>query len=210
MSEATRRIQQAAEALGFLDPRDGRARYQTFQVKVAACLTQLPFHISEDERFEIASAAIAAVLRSGRVDASREPLAYCKVTAFRLAQDHHRKREREFLVGEYPEECFTVESAESGPGRGGERSCSGRMPEDGDVWDLVDGAIAKLPRPREQEVLGRQSGGQDDETIAEETHRSKGAIYQARTHGVESVRGQLEGYIRPGHVKPRRPMGGEQ
>jgi DNA-directed RNA polymerase specialized sigma24 family protein len=205
-----RRIQEASQALGFLDPIGGHAKYQAYQQKIAECLRTLPFHISEDERYEIAGAAIAAVLRSGRIDPSKQPLAYCKMTAIRLAKDHQRKKSGEVLVGEYPEECLSVKSSEGDPGCDGLGAGSDRSAEDEDVWDLVDEAVDGLARPRERDVLQRQSVGQNDDVIAEETGRTKNAVYQGRKHGVESVQGQLEQYIRPGHLKSPRSLGGER
>ncbi|MER5347145.1 hypothetical protein ABT030_44080 [Streptomyces mirabilis] len=214
MSEAADGIQEAtapsiadvsAQALGFLDPHDGRAKYEACMQKVANSLEVLSFHISEDERREIAGAAIAAALRSGRVDPSQQPLAYFKTTARRLAVEHHEKKSSEVLVGDYPDECLSVPCPVSD-----QRARSDRAPEDADVWELVDEVIEGLPRQREQDVLRRQSNGQDDDAIAEETGRAKNAVYQGRRHGVASVQGQLEQYIRPAHLKPRRTLGGEQ
>ncbi|MEV0934287.1 hypothetical protein ACIBMX_10865 [Streptomyces phaeochromogenes] len=214
MSEAAHGIQEAtpastataiAQALGFLDPRDGRVTYEACKLKVAESLKALPFYISEDERHEIAGAAISEALRSGLVDPSRQPLAYFKKTAERLAIQHQKKKSKEILVGDYPDACLSVPSSESEQEDG-----SGRAQEDADLWDLLDEAIDRLSRQREREVLRRQSIGQDDDTIAEETGGTKNAIYQGRTHGVESVQARLKQYIRPGHLKPRRTLGGEQ
>ncbi|MFE7276517.1 hypothetical protein [Streptomyces sp. NPDC057623] len=216
MSEAQRGIPEAtpadtahasAQALGFLDPHGGRAKYQAYQRKIAECLATLPFHISEDERYEIAGAAIAAALRSGRIDPSKQPLAYCKATAIRLARKRQDKKSPEVLVGDYPEECLSMPSPCSVSEQG---ASSGRAPQDADLWDLVDDIIDRLPRPRERDVLRRQSTGQDDDTIAAETGRTKNATYQGRARGVQSVQAQLGQYIRPGHLKPRRTLGGEQ
>ncbi|MFE5923071.1 hypothetical protein [Streptomyces sp. NPDC056468] len=207
---ACRRIQEAAQALGFLDPRDGRAKYQAFQRKVADCLAALHFHISEDERYEIAGEAIVAGLGSERLDLSREPLAYCKKAAIRLAHKRQGMKSKEVLVGDYPEECLLVKGVEGEAGRNTQTTSPGRSAEDDDAWELVDGVIGALRSPRQRDVLQRQSAGQDDDTITEETGRTKNAIYQGRTHGVNSVQDQLEEYIRPGHLKSRRSLGGER
>ncbi|MBZ3904502.1 sigma-70 RNA polymerase sigma factor region 4 domain-containing protein [Streptomyces griseiscabiei] len=214
MSEAAHGVQEAApgstataiaQALGFLDPRDGRARYEACKQKVAESLKALPFHISEDERNEIAGAAISEALRSGLVDPSRQPSAYFKKTARRLAVEHQKKKSKEILVGDYPEACHSVPTPESEREDG-----SGRFQEDSDLWDLLDEAIDRLSRQREREVLRRQSIGQDDATIAAETGRTTNAVQQGRTHGVDSVQDRLKQYIRPRHLKPRRTLGGEQ
>ncbi|WP_416971665.1 hypothetical protein [Streptomyces sp. 4F14] len=173
--------------------------------KVAGALGSLPFHISDDERREIAGFAISEGLRSGLVDPSRQPIAYFKKTAQRLAIEHHKKKSKEILVGDYPDECLSVASSEKEP-----QDSPGRHQEDAELWEALDEAINRLTRPRERDILRRQSIGQDDDTIAEETGRTKNAIYQGRNHGVESVQAQLRHYIRPERMEPRRTSGGEQ
>ncbi|MFF3710256.1 RNA polymerase sigma factor [Streptomyces phaeochromogenes] len=214
MSEAVHGVEDAtaasaatviAQALGFLDPRGGRARYEMCKQQVAESLKTLPFYISEDERHEIAGAAISEALRSGLVDPQRKPRAYFKTTARRLAIEYQKKKSKEILVGDYPDVCLSVPSPESER----EDGC-GRAQEDTDLWDLLDEAIDCLSRQREREVLRRQSMGQDDATIAAETGRTTNAVQQGRTHGVDSLQDRLKQYIRPGHLKPRPTLGGEQ
>lgn len=206
----SRRVQDAADALGFLDPGTGSAKYQYYREKITACLAGLPFPMTITERLEVADQAISDVLRSKSFDPTNGPLRYMKTTAQRLARKLQEKRCSEKLVGEFSEIELNRGSGDLHSGGDGPPATSNREKEDDEVWDLVDRAIARIPKPEHQEAVRRQSFGQDNATISQETRTSKNTVYQHRLRAVKAMQAELSPHIRQGHLNPRQSQGDER
>ncbi|WP_327742768.1 hypothetical protein OHO28_51750 [Streptomyces europaeiscabiei] len=175
--------------------------------------------LSHAARQDIANEALYQVLRSGLLDPSRQPVAYIKTTAGRLARKWAVQLKSETLIDDGPrlDAAATAAASREGCGSTDPQECVVReaSPADRRLWGpteeeellgAVDDAIRDISAPQTRAVAELQRQGMRAPDIAAQVGTTRNQVDQQWSRGRQAIRSApaVSDRLRPAHIMPPR------
>ncbi|MFE9813232.1 RNA polymerase sigma factor [Streptomyces sp. NPDC005548] len=174
--------------------------------------------LSHAARQDIANEALYQVFKSGRLDPSRQPVAYIKATAARLACKWAVQLKSETLVDDGQRLDAAATAAASREGCSTDpQECVVRdaPPDDRRLWGpteedellgAVDDAIRDISAPQTRAVAEMQRQGMRAPDIAAEIGTTRNQVDQQWSRGRKAIRSApaVSDRLRPAHIMPPR------
>ncbi|MFJ2967624.1 RNA polymerase sigma factor [Streptomyces collinus] len=175
--------------------------------------------LSHAARQDIANEALYQVLRSGLLDPCRQPVAYIKTTAGRLACKWAVQLKSETLIDDGPrlDAAATAAASREGCGSTDPQECVVRdaSPADRRLWGpteeeellgAVDDAIRDISAPQTWAVAELQRQGMRAPDIAAQVGTTRNQVDQQWSRGRQAIRSApaVSDRLRPVHIMPPR------
>ncbi|MER5890508.1 sigma-70 family RNA polymerase sigma factor [Streptomyces sp. NPDC001941] len=183
----------------------GAAGLERLRGKIIASLGSFT-QLSLAERADVADEAIYDVLRSGRLDPSRQPVAYVKTAAWRLAAKKVSRSAAESPVEH--RELELLDDART------QVDVEGLAEEDQDLLGRVMRGLDSLTSSEQRETTVRRAYGESAQAIAQDLGISAQQVSTQRHRGVNKVRAspEVQPFVRQAYLgtvrRPSRPQSG--
>ncbi|WLQ69324.1 sigma-70 family RNA polymerase sigma factor [Streptomyces glycanivorans] len=169
----------------------GSEGYEELRRKVIAslgCFSQL----NPDERADVTTEAVFMVLRSGRLDPSKQPVAYIKTTARRLALEKLKRAGGTVLMDNVDLSGLADVQVEAEPDE-----------QDEELEARVSQGMSRIASPQQREVTSRMARGESAKKVAESLGISRQQVDTQYNRGRAKVRAapEVSPFVRAAYVQ---------
>ncbi|MFF5826060.1 RNA polymerase sigma factor [[Kitasatospora] papulosa] len=169
----------------------GSEGYEELRRKVIAslgCFSQL----NPDERADVTTEAVFMVLRSGLLDPSKQPVAYIKTTARRLALEKLKRAGGTVLMDNVDLSGLADVQVEAEPDE-----------QDQELEAKVSQGLNRIASPQQREVTSRMARGEPAKKVAESLGISRQQVDTQYNRGRAKVRAapEVSPFVRAAYVQ---------